>query len=152
MDWLFQVQFLLHSCISQIVLDVVFAHLTLSDLLKRLEIIVDQRFELALYFIIDFGELALECHLVGKYFFCHMERFLRYHLRRDKASFLLCFHLLEFLLHVDCGEVGLDLIHFVFMHFWKDLITAVNFLIDVLFHLTLRFQLVLNFEIEFISR
>lgn len=95
-DWLLQIQLFLHVCIGQIVLDVIFAHLALSYLVECLEVIVDQSFELAFYFIIDFGEFALKCHLVSEYFFCAVERLIRHHLWGNEASCFLRLHILEF--------------------------------------------------------
>lgn len=118
--------------------------------MECLEVIVDQSLQLAFYFIIHLGKFALECHLVSQYFHSAEERLIRHLLRRNEASFFFRCQVLEFLFGVYLIQVGLDLFHFVVVHFRKDLLTAVNFLIDVLFHVFLALQIILDFEIELI--
>jgi len=87
---------------------------------------------------------------VSEYFHCAVERLIRHHLWWNEACCFFSLHILELLLGIDLVEIFLDLVHLVVVHFGKDFLTAVNFLIDVLLHLFLGLQLILDFEIELV--
>lgn len=79
------VQFFSHPGVGQVVLDVFFVHFALTKFLECREVVVDQSFELAFYFVVDLGEFSLKGHPVSEDLLCAVEWLIRHLLRRNLA-------------------------------------------------------------------